>query len=57
LKFNDKIRDLKGEIVMKKEYKVVVNVSNTEEEDSFDFYVEAESIEEAVDNIMDELDM
>ena len=42
---------------MKKEYKVVVNVSNTEEEDSFEFYVEAESIEEAVDNIMDELDM
>ena len=42
---------------MKKEYKVVVNVSNTEEEDSFEFYAEAENITEAVDNIMDELDM
>ena len=42
---------------MKKEYKVVVNVSNSEEEDSFEFYVEAENIEEAVDNVMEELDM
>ena len=40
-----------------KEYKVKVIVSNTEEEDSFEFYVDANSLEEAVDNIMDELDM
>ena len=42
---------------MKKRYKVVVNVSNSEEEDSFEFYVEAENIIEAVDNVMEELDM
>ena len=42
---------------MKKQYKVVVNISNSEEEDSFEFYIEAETITEAVDNIMDELDM
>lgn len=42
---------------MNKEYKVKVIVSNAEEEDSFEFWVEAKSIEEAVDNIMDELDM
>lgn len=40
-----------------KEYKVQVVVSNDEEEDSFEFYVEANGLEEAVDNIMDELDM
>jgi hypothetical protein len=42
---------------MNKEYKVKVIVSNTEEEDDFEFYVEAENIVEAVDNIMAELDM
>lgn len=42
---------------MNKEYKVKVIVSNTEEEYDFEFYVEAESIEEAVDKVMDELDM
>lgn len=40
-----------------KEYKVKVIVSNAEEEDDFEFYIEANSIEEAVDNIMDELGM
>lgn len=42
---------------MEKEFKVKVIVSNSEEEDSFEFYVEAANITEAVDNIMDELDM
>lgn len=42
---------------MNKEYKVKVIVSNIEEEDDFEFYMEAENIVEAVDNIMAELDM
>lgn len=42
---------------MNKKYKVKVIVSNIEEEDDFEFYVEAENIVEAVDNIMAELDM
>lgn len=40
-----------------KEYKVEVIVSNSEEDDEFEFYVEANSLEEAVDNVMDELGM
>ena len=37
--------------------KVKVVVSNAEEESDFEFYIDANSLEEAVDNIMDELDM
>ena len=40
-----------------KEYKVKIIVSNADEEDYFEFYVEANSLEEAIDGIMDELDM
>ena len=42
---------------MSKEYKVTVVASNAEEEDSFEMWVEANSVEEALDQIMDELDM
>ena len=39
------------------DYNVKIIVSNAEEEDDFEFYINANNLEEAVDNIMDELDM
>lgn len=38
-------------------YKVTITIESTEEEETMDFYIEAESFEEAVENVRNELDI
>lgn len=38
-------------------YKVTITIESTEEEEAMDFYIEAESFEEAVKNVRNELDI
>lgn len=38
-------------------YKVTITIEGAEEEETMDFYIEAESFEEAVENVRNELDI
>ena len=38
-------------------YKVTITIEGAEEEETMDFYIEAESFEEAVENVRNDLDI